>query len=212
MEMEKYDEAYDVLSQAAKLAPDDGFLLYIYSQSCKYTHRLAKASVAIEEAVTLEPALLKNRNTKKELNSIRKTIQNVIKLSGKDFTFEQLIEQEELEITGLRLVKEHKLEEAEALFRQVIAMGDIMIAPHNNLAHCLLRRGKFKEAEQELLIVLKMDRRNPVARNNLPVVREAIKTGKIPEFSGVYNPHIGQITDIQPTHSNLPTGSDLVPD
>lgn len=166
--LKEYDEAYDVLSKAAALAPNDGFLLYMYAQACMYAMRLGKVSVVIEKAVKSEPTLIEEESIKEVVDLIREGVKREIQLRGKGFTLEQLIKQEELENTGLQLLQARKIEEAEAVFRQVIAMGNVLPQPHNNLASCLIFQGRLAEAEQELLISLKIEPGNPVAANNLP--------------------------------------------
>ncbi|GHO85541.1 tetratricopeptide repeat protein [Dictyobacter formicarum] len=188
MALEEYERAYETLSQAARLAPKDGFLVLMYARSCMYAMQSGEALVALEQAIKADESLLQNKAVKDTTKLIRRGAEDSLRRRGKGFTLEQLIAQEKLEYAGLRLMDEQKWEEAEAVFRQVIAISDCLPQPHNNLASCLIIQKRFVEAEKELVTSLKMEPRNPVAVHNMPLVRDAIKTGKIPELGGGYHP------------------------
>ena len=78
-------------------------------------------------------------------------------LRGPHFTFDQLIAQEELFQQAVQMMAQHRWAEAEPIFRQSIAMGDVLPQPWGNLGICLLMQRQFDAAEAALRRALEID-------------------------------------------------------
>jgi Tfp pilus assembly protein PilF len=90
-----------------------------------------------------------------------------MELRGKDFTLDQLIEQQELFQRGNQLCGQDKWKEAEAAFRKSIEMSDCLPQPWGNLGICLVMQYRFDEAEQAYRHALQIDPRYRLAKENL---------------------------------------------
>ncbi len=102
-------------------------------------------------------------------------------LRGPDFTLEQLIEQEELFQTAVKLMVNRDWPRAEESFRRVIEMGDCLPQPQGNLGVCLLMQERYDEAEAALRRALEIDPGYKHARENLALLSKARRSGSPPE-------------------------------
>jgi Flp pilus assembly protein TadD len=88
-------------------------------------------------------------------------------MRGKDFTLDQLIEQQELVQQGNNLSVLGKWQEAEAAFRKAIEMGECLPQPWGNLGICLAMQNRFDDAEAAYRRALEIDPEYTRAKENL---------------------------------------------
>jgi tetratricopeptide (TPR) repeat protein len=117
----------------------------------------------------------------------RSTAKHECALRGPDFTLDQLIEQEELFQRAVQVMAEHRWAEAEPLFRESIAMGDVLPQPQGNLGICLIMQRRFDEAEAALRRALEIEPQYTLARQNLAALPLIRASGKLPEMK-ISNP------------------------
>lgn len=180
--LQEYDAAFTALSQALALDPNDAHLWYNRAMACRFTMRTGQSLRDFERAMHLEqdPALLEKMTD--ELAFSRKMAEASRALRGLDFTLEQLIEQEELFQTGVRLMAAEQWEPTEQTFRRVIAMGDCLPQPWGNLGVCLIMQQRYDEAEIALRRALEVDPKYALARQNLAALPRMRLSGESPEF------------------------------
>jgi Tfp pilus assembly protein PilF len=118
-------------------------------------------------------------------------------LRGPHFTLDQLIAQEELFQQAVQVMAQQRWAEAEPLFRQSIALGDVLPQPWGNLGLCLLMQRQFDAAEVALRRALEIDPSYTIARQNLAALPAIRATGKLPLL------RINTTFDDQPTNVSL---------
>jgi tetratricopeptide (TPR) repeat protein len=179
--LQQYDEAFSVLSQALTLTPNDAHIWYNRAMACRFTMRTGQSLRDFEHAINLEqdPALLER--IAEELAFSRRMAEESRALRGLDFSLEQLIEQEELFQTGVRLMAAGKWEQTEQTFRKVIAMGDCLPQPWGNIGVCLIMQQRYDEAEIALRRAIDVDPNYTLARQNLAALPHIRQSGQLPE-------------------------------
>lgn len=189
--LQHLDEAYEVLTQAVELYPNEADLWYNRGLACRYTIRLGQSLRDFERATELAGYGPVASKVGKELESARKLVRESLELRGPHFTLDQLIEQEELFQTGIKLMAAADWPRAEQAFRQTIEMADCLPQPWSNLGTCLTMQSRFDEAEVALKRAIEMDPEYQTARQNLAAVAEARRTGELP-MSTVRGPFEGE--------------------
>ena len=163
----KFEESYQVLSEAVRIDPDDSYLLFNRGLSARFTSRAGQSLHDFDNVKRMKMDAEIARRIDSELQVARKVAFSEMKMRGKGFTLEQLIEQQELFQLGNRLSGEGKWQEAETAFRRSIAMGDCLPQPWGNLGICLLMQNRFDEAEEANRHALKIDPNYQNAKINL---------------------------------------------
>jgi len=185
--LKRFEEAYQALSEAIKIRPKEAHLWYNRSMTGLFTTRSVQALRDIRRAQSLEGKGEMAEAYAEQRKFIEEAVQSELKLRGPDFTLEQLDQQQSLYRQAMTLFEAGQWQEAEELFRQVIAMGDCLPQPHNNLGICLLMQGRFDEAEAEFHRALEIDPKYKLARQQLKQLKKIRKTGQIPNVA-VTNP------------------------
>ena len=112
---------------------------------------------------------------------IREIAHKEMALRGPDFSLDDLIEQQEMFQTALRLMEKKQWDEAEEALRRVIEMGDCNPQPWGNLAGCLIMQERYDEAEEALHRALEVDPDYDLALRNLALLPMIRQTG-MPDF------------------------------
>jgi tetratricopeptide (TPR) repeat protein len=167
--------AYQALSRSVAAAPEDAYAWYNLGLAARMTMRFGRSLQALERAQALatHPELL--ARCRDEVVLARRIVRKELKLRGRGFTLERLIEQQDLFQEGLEKMEARRWAEAEAVFRRVIEMVDCHPQPHGNLAGSLIMQERYDEAEVELRRALEIDPEYDLARQNLaalPRMRE----------------------------------------
>ncbi|MGC9397446.1 MAG: tetratricopeptide repeat protein, partial [Anaerolineae bacterium] len=188
--LDEYEASYQTLSEALALQPERSDLWYNRSLSATFTVRTGQSLLDLEQAVALEQdsSLLATYNER--LDFMRHIVAEELALRGPDFTLEQLIEQQQLFNHALALFQAKRYVDAEAAFKRVIEIADVLPQPWANLAGCYMWQERYDEAEAALRRALEIDPDYPLAQENLlylPTVRQyglaALKTSIKPAFA-----------------------------
>jgi lipoprotein NlpI len=153
----KFEESYQALSEAVQIDPEDSYLLFNRGLSARFTSRTGQSLRDFEQVRLMKKDAMVAERLEKELEFARKIAFSEMKLRGKDFSLDQLIEQQELFQHGNQLSNQGKWLEAEACFRRSIQMGDCLPQPWGNLGICLLMQNRFDEAEDAFRRALELD-------------------------------------------------------
>lgn len=163
----KFEESYQTLSEAVQIAPENAYILFNRGLSARFTSRTGQSLRDFEQVAQMKKDNLVTKKIGGELEFARKIAFSEMKIRGKDFTLDQLIEQQESFQRGNQLSGEGKWQEAEAAFRKSIEMGDCMPQPWGNLAICLVMQDRFDEAEEAYNRALEIDPKYEFAKQNL---------------------------------------------
>jgi len=163
----KFEESYQTLSEAVRINPDDSYLLFNRGLSARFTSRTGQSLRDFEQVAVMKQDSVVSEKLEEALGFARKIALSEMRLRGKNFTLEQLIEQQELFQHGNNLSGQGKWEEAELAFRQSIAMGDCLPQPWGNLGISLVMQNRFDEAEDAYRHALKIDPGYKNAKANL---------------------------------------------
>lgn len=173
-----FPQAYDAFTEALSIQPDDAYLWFNRGVIDEFVGRLGQSVRDLERAVDLlaaDPSDPLAADAEKALKQNMKEAQKAMKKRGPNFTLDQLIEQESLNLQGLALTKAQKWEEAEQVFRRVIAMGDCYPQPWANLGFCLVEQKRYDEAEAAWKKALSIDWRYSLARMNLRALKDILR-------------------------------------
>lgn len=174
--LQDFDEAYEAFSKALAVFPEDSKIWHNRSGATRYATRFGQSVRDLERALELESKPELRKKYEGELAFIREIAQKEMALRGLDFTLDDLIEQQEMFQTALRLMKKKQWSEAEEALRQVIEMGDCNPQPWGNLAGCLIMQERYDEAEEALHRALEIDPDYDLAQRNLallPIIRQS---------------------------------------
>lgn len=163
----KFEESYQTLSEAVRIDPEDSYLLFNRALSARFTSRSGQSLQDFQRVAAMKKDSMIAGKIEKELEIARKIAISEIKMRGKDFTLDQLIEQQDLFQRGNQLSGEGRWQEAEAAFRKSIEMGDCLPQPWGNLGICLVMQNRFDEAEEAYKHALKLDSKYKHAKENL---------------------------------------------
>lgn len=153
----QFEMAFQTLSRALEANPKDPTLWFNRSLSALYTSRSGIAWRDIQQAVYLEGSGKMAAQFREKEAFVRGIVESELALRGKDFTVDQLIEQQELFQEGNGLSMQGKWPEAEACFRKAIAMSECLPQPTANLGICLAMQKRFDEAEAAYKRALEID-------------------------------------------------------
>ncbi len=177
-----YQKSYEIFTDTLSINPHDAEIYYQRAIVGRNTGRMGQAVRDMEAAYELvketdDVRLI--RKVQKELKTYRKDALKAARKRGRNFTLDQLTEQEEAYLQAIALMYSGKWAEAENLFRHIIetAEKDFDPRPWGNLGYCLMQQERYDEAEQALKRALKIDRFYRLARNNLYAL-DAIKKAK----------------------------------
>lgn len=163
----KFEESYQTLSEAVEIDLDNAYLLFNRGLSARFTSRTGQSLRDFEQVEQMKQDKMIAERIKDELELARKVALSEMKMRGKGFTLDQLIEQQELFQRGNQLSGQGNWQEAEAAFRQSIVMGDCLPQPWGNMAICLLMQNRFDEAEEAYKHALEIDPDYKRAKENL---------------------------------------------
>lgn len=179
---DQHEQSFQVLSEALKLTPDDAMFWYNRGMAARFTMRVGQSLRDFERAQQADTDGVLAPKLAAALPLARSGAASERALRGPDFTLDQLIAQEELFQRALRSMEQHHWAEAEPLFRETIALGDVLPQPQGNLALCLVMQRRFDEAEVVLRRALEIDPDYAIARQNLAALPFIRASGKLPEM------------------------------
>lgn len=179
--LQNFDEAYEAFSKALAVFPEDSMIWYNRSGAARYAMRLGQSVRDLERALELGSKPELRKDYEEALAFIRKIAYEEMALRGPDFTLDDLIEQQELFQSALRLMEKKQWAKAEEALRQVIEMGDAVPQPWGNLAGCLIMQERYDEAEEALHRALEIEPDYDLAQRNLALLPLIRQTG-VPDF------------------------------
>jgi tetratricopeptide (TPR) repeat protein len=180
MLLQQHEEAYAVVTQAVALRPADALLWYNRGITARYTTRFGQSLRNLEQAAALDGDGMIVDRLAEALPFARSLAEGERALRGPDFTLDQLIAQEELFQQAVQVMAQQRWAEAQPLFRQSIALGDVLPQPWGNLGLCLLMQRQFDAAEAALRRALEIDPDYTIARQNLAGLPAIRASGKLP--------------------------------
>lgn len=185
--LQNYPQSYEAFTEALSLDPKNAELWYNRGLASRFTARFGRSFRDYQRAVELNtlPELSKRFND--ELKASRKFAEKSIKLRGRNFTLDQLIEQEDIYQRGLKLMEAGQWSEAAQAFQASIDMGDCLPQPQSNLGICLMMQERYDEAEVALKRALVIEPTYIVAKRNLAILPETRKNGP-PQMIGMLDP------------------------
>jgi len=175
--LQDFDRAYEALSKAVAVFPEDATIWYNRASAARLTMRFGQAVRDLERALELGDTPGLRKKCEEDLAFVREIAQQEMAMRGPDFTLDDLIEQQELFQSALQLAKEKRWAEAERVLRRVIEMGDCHPQPWGNLAGCLIVQARYDEAEKALQRALEIDPDYDLARQNLALLPTIRQTG-----------------------------------
>ncbi len=187
MMQEQFDRAYAALSEALTLKSDDAMLWFNHGMTARYTMRLVESLRDMERAAELDTDHILDPKLADALAFARTAAESERALRGPNFTFDQLAAQEELFQKAGDQMGRGNWPEAEALFRAVIAVADVLPQPWGNLGICLMMQRKFDEAEDALRRALEIEPKYTIARQNLAGMPAIRASGVLPQI-GITHP------------------------
>jgi Flp pilus assembly protein TadD len=179
-QLQRFDDAYAMSTLALELSPDNPALWFNRGMASRFTARLAQSLSDLERAAELDTGGLLTKHLAKVLPDARAFAESERALRSQNFTLDQLLAQEVLFHQATQVMGEGRWAEAADLFRQSIALGDVLPQPQTNLGLCLLMQRQFDEAEAAFRRALEIDPDYPVARQNLAGLPEIRASGKLP--------------------------------
>ena len=179
--LQNFDEAYEAFSKALAVFPEDSMIWYNRSGAARYTMRFGQSVRDLERALELGSKPELRKDYEEALAFIRKIAYEEMALRGPDFTLDDLIEQQELFQSALRLMEKKQWAKAEEALRRVIEMGDCNPQPWGNLAGCLIMQERYDEAEEALRRALEIEPDYDLAQRNLALMPIIRQTG-VPDF------------------------------
>jgi tetratricopeptide (TPR) repeat protein len=180
MLLQQHEDAYAMVTAAVVLTPDNPLLWYNRGITARYTTRFGQSLRDFERAQALDEDGLLADKLADALPFARSLAEDERRLRGSDFTLDQLIAQEELFQQAVQVMAQGRWAEAEPMFRQNIAMGDVLPQPWGNLGLCLLMQRQFDAAEAALRRALEIDPSYTIARQNLAELPKIRATGQLP--------------------------------
>jgi superkiller protein 3 len=162
-----FELSFQTLSQAIEINPKDAYLWYNRGLAARFTSRSGLSLRDFEQTVHLVGQGEMAVKFQEEEKFARQIAESERALRGQDFTLDQLIEQQALFQQGNTLSTQGKWQEAEACFRQSIAMGDCLPQPWGNLGICLAMQKRFDEAEAAYKRALEIDPKYERAKEHL---------------------------------------------
>ncbi|MBL6960643.1 MAG: tetratricopeptide repeat protein [Anaerolineales bacterium] len=163
----KFEESYQIFSEAVQIDKEDAYLWFNHSLSCRYTSRSGESLRSMEKAVLLEGDGDMAKEFTKALAFAQKIAESELATRDEGFTLEELIEQQGYFQEGMRLSALGKWEEAEERFRKTIQMGDCLPQPWSNLGIALQMQERFDEAEDAYKRALEIDPKYKNAKKQL---------------------------------------------
>jgi tetratricopeptide (TPR) repeat protein len=185
--LQNFPQAYDILTEALTLDPNNADVLYNRCNVARFTGRIGQSLYDIERASELNTRSELKEKISNSLQLSRELVEKSIRLRGPDFTLTQLIEQEEHFQQGLKLMEARRWEESGQAFQATIDMGDCWPQPWGNLGICFLMQERYDEAEEALKRAIAMDPTYTIAKNNLEALPTFRRTGP-PELVAMNEP------------------------
>jgi tetratricopeptide (TPR) repeat protein len=171
--LQDFDEAYEALTEALAVDPNDASAWYNRGIALRSLLRTGEALRDVEQALAIEKDPELCSVYEEEQTFLSDIVEEQVAMRGPTCTMDQLIEEQRTFWQGMQLMGKEQW--AEAAFRHVIAMSNVLPQPWGNLGGCLIMQERYDEAEEALQKALEIDPDYAVARRNLkelPNMRE----------------------------------------
>jgi tetratricopeptide (TPR) repeat protein len=173
--LQDFEGSRKALSKALEARPDDASAWYNRALSHRFLLRTGEALRDVERAVELEKDPELRKVYEEERAFLRDIVEKQRAMRGRDYTLDQLIEEQRTFWRGIQLMEAGAWGEAESAFRRVIGLGNVPHQPWGNLGACLIMQERYDEAEEVLRKALEINPDYAIARQNLmmlPVIRQ----------------------------------------
>jgi tetratricopeptide (TPR) repeat protein len=181
---EDYAQSYHAYTEALNIETDNAGLWYNRAMAGRRTSHVGQSVRDLERAAELNTDAELAKMIERELKQSRKMAQKELKKRGRDFTLDQLIEQENYILLTHEYMEAGRWVEAEQSLRAAIAIGDYVPQFWANLGTCLIMQERYDEAEAAFKHALQLDRWYTLARHNLRNLPEVRRNGP-PKILGV---------------------------
>lgn len=181
--LSRFEESYQAALEAVRIERRDPIYWYNLGQAARYTMRTGESLTYFEHALEFATTPEQSSRATKEIAVARKFVASELKLRGKGFTLDDLIEQQGLFHEAGALMQTGRWEEAETALRKVITMADVLPQPWGNLGLALIQQRRFDEAEVALRRALEIDPKYDLAQQNLAVLPKIRQTGQLPQVA-----------------------------
>ncbi|MCO6451916.1 MAG: tetratricopeptide repeat protein [Caldilineales bacterium] len=180
--LKRFDEAYEVMSEAVTLEPHNPILWHNKGLVAGYTSQTGQALRDSEKALALNPPQHQRAEVQERVTFMQEIVQQELALRGPDFTIEQLIEQQSEMRQAMDDMEADRWPEAEQRYRKVIAMADCLPQPWGNLGIALMMQRRFDEAEAAFNRALEVDPDYNLAKRNLKMLHSTRESGNLPRM------------------------------
>jgi tetratricopeptide (TPR) repeat protein len=179
---ENFNSAYQTLNEALTITPDEPLLWYNRGITDRYLFLIGQSVRDMEQAIRLNQDPEFKQKFEDALQTSKMLAKSELTLRPKEFTLDQLIEQQECFFQGNAWMLKGNWSEAEQYFRSAISMSDCLPSPQGNLGICLMMQRRYDEAKTAMKRALEIDNKYDLAKQNLKILENVRNGAPLPPF------------------------------